>query len=189
MLSCCNIACRAEASPDLPLRYCGRCQSALYCSEACQREDWKKQHKKLCKLLNAGHGGMQLKSGEHVSRSIRFKEIFEGHEGCLDEDDTQFFKLFTESTFEGSQAAALEMRDIAKRQTKNDQKCLLFHSLHFLVRFPDSKMLSWPSSPLLMMLQLVDPNVLTGGEDAALQEGEMKITLLHELAEMTDPSD
>jgi hypothetical protein len=38
-------------------------------------------------------------------------------------------------------------------------------------------------------LHFVDPNVLPGGEDAPLQEGETRLTLLHHLVEMADPSD
>ncbi|KAJ3521648.1 hypothetical protein NM688_g8989 [Phlebia brevispora] len=30
-----------------PLKYCSRCQSIYYCSEKCQRSDWKR-HKKFC---------------------------------------------------------------------------------------------------------------------------------------------
>jgi hypothetical protein len=49
------IICSAVASPDLQLQYCDACQSALYCSKAYQRIDWKKKHTQTCKLLNAGH--------------------------------------------------------------------------------------------------------------------------------------
>jgi hypothetical protein len=107
----------------------------------------------------------------------------------LDEDMKRFFKLFEESTFEGSQAAAQEMRDIAKRKIKHNQEFLLFHSLNRLVRSSDSDMLSWPNSPLLVLLQFVDPNVLLGGEDAPLQEGHSNLTPLHDLAELADPFD
>jgi hypothetical protein len=41
-------------------------------------------------------------------------------------------------------------------------------------------MLTWPNSPLLVMLQLVDPSVL-------LVEGEKRETLLHCLADLADP--
>jgi hypothetical protein len=74
------------------------------------------------------------------------------------------------STFEESRAAARKMKKIAKRQTKHNQKFLLFHSLRFLVRSSDKEMLSWPNSPLLVMLQFVDPSVLSGDEDAALDK-------------------
>jgi hypothetical protein len=74
------------------------------------------------------------------------------------------------------------MKQIAKRQTKYNQKFLLIHSLHFLVRFSNSEMLSWPNSPLLVLLQLVDPSELFG------EEGK-SFTPLHELAALANPSD
>jgi hypothetical protein len=188
MLRCC-IVCKAEASLDLQLQYCAACQSALYCSEACQRKDWRKQHKKICKLLNVGHGDMQVRNDNHVSRSIILKEAFEEGERRLDEEDKRFFKLFEESTFEGSRAAARKMKKIAQRQTKHNQKCLLFYSLRFLIRSSDSKMLSWPSSPLLVMLQFIDPNVLSRSEHEPLQEGQTRFTPLHRLGELADHKD
>jgi hypothetical protein len=145
------IVCRIGASLDLQLQYCAECQSALYCSKACQREDWKKQHKKICKLLNVGDGDMQVRNDMHIGRSIDLKEKIEIEEQSLGEDAKRFFKLFTESTFEGSRAAAKKMKEFAKRQIKHNQRFLLFHSLHFLIRF-NSDMLSWPNSPLLVML-------------------------------------
>jgi hypothetical protein len=179
------IICSAAASHDILLQYCAACQSALYCSKACQREDWKKHHKKICKLLNVGHGDMQVRRPVHTSRSTESKEQFEMLERSFDEDVKRFFKLFEDSTFEGSRAAALEMKKIAKQQTKKYQKSLLFHSLYLLLH-SDSEMLSWPNSPLLVLLQFVDPNVLFY---APLQEGDTRATLLHDLAELADPFD
>jgi hypothetical protein len=184
-MSCIN--CKAVASPDHRLQYCAGCQSALYCSRACQKEDWQKHHKQICKLLNVGHGDMQLRRNIHTKQSIQLKEVLEEGRRKLDEDGMRFFKLFEESTFEGSRAAARKMKKIAKRQAKGNQKWLLFHSLHFLVR-SDSEMLSWPNSPLLVMLQFVDPNVLSGHEHEALQEGEHRYFPLHLLADLADPS-
>jgi hypothetical protein len=186
MLRCC-IFCRAEASPDLQLQYCAVCQSALYCSKACQKKDWRKQHKQICKLLNVGHGDMQVRQAFHTSRFMALKQQFERQERSLDEDEKRFFKLFEESTFEGSRVAAQNMRKIAERQTMRNQKFLLYHSLHFLICFPDSKMLSWPNSPLLVLLQFVDPNALTGDEDVPVQEGHTRLTPLHGLAHLADP--
>jgi hypothetical protein len=187
-LRCC-IVCKVGASPDLQLQYCAVCQSALYCSEACQKTDWREQHKKICKLLNVGHGDMQVRSAIHTNLSIRLKERFETEERNLDEDMKLFFKLFEESTFEGSQAAARKMKKIAKRQSKNNQKFMIFHSLYLLARSSNSEILSWPSSPLLVLLEFVDPSMLSGHEDAPLQEGEARATPLHYLAELADPSD
>jgi hypothetical protein len=185
MLRCC-IVCKAGASPDLQLQYCGVCQSALYCSKACQGKDWKKQHKKICKLLNVGHGDMQVRSNDHTSRSIQSKEAFESAEGILyeDEDAKRFFKLFQESTEDGSRAAARKMKKIARRQPKINQKFLLFHSLRHLLR-SDSEMLSWPNSPLLVLLQFVDSNVLFG----PFGDEEEMVTPLQALAALADPSD
>jgi hypothetical protein len=185
------IICNAVASPDLQLQYCAQCQSALYCSKACQRRDWKqRQHKQICKFLIVGHGDRQVRTENHTSQQIELKEYFELEEGKLHEYLTQFFKLFTESTFEGSRAAAREMKEFAKQQIKTDQKYLLFHSIRFLflIRSIKSEMLSWPNSPLLVMLQLVDPNVLDGDEDL-LEEGDVRQTLLVNLGDLTDPFD
>jgi ankyrin repeat protein len=107
-----------------------------------------------------------------------------------EEDLKQFFKLFHESTFEGSQAAARKMKKIARRYNKQTQKWLLFHSLNLLVH-SDFKMLSWPNIPLLVLLRFVDPNVLSGDKDEPLQEGvdTDRVTLLHTLANLAAPSD
>ena len=181
MLRCC-IICSAVDSPDLQLQYCDACQSAVYCSKACQTIDWKKQHKKICKLLNVGHGDMQVRTEDmHTRRSIVTKEGFESVERCLLDGMKRFFKLFQESTFDGSRAAAKRMKKYAKRLVKNDQKLLLSHALRFLVRFSNSEMLSWPNSPLLVMLHVVD--------DARVGNPESRSTLLHSLADLTDPFD
>jgi hypothetical protein len=179
------IVCRAEKS----LQYCAVCQSALYCSEACQKIDWRNQHKKMCKFLNVGHGDMQFRTPTHTRRSIDFKLQFEREEESMHDHMKRFFKLFEESTFEGSQTAARKMRKIATRETnKHNQKFLLFHSLYLLAR-SDSEMLSWPNSPLFVMLQLCGPNVLTGDDDGPLQENEDRVTPLHDVADLADPSD
>jgi hypothetical protein len=131
---------------------------------------------------------MQVRNAIHTSRSLDSNERFERQERSLDEDDKRFFKLFEESTFEGSRAAARKMKKIAKRQIKHNQKLLLFHSLHLLIR-SEKEMLSWPNSPLLVLLQFVDPNVLSGYEHEPLPAGEARATPLHMLAELADPSD
>jgi hypothetical protein len=178
MPKCC-IICSIEASLDLQLQYCDQCQSAVYCSRACQRKDWKKQHRGICKLLNKGHGGMhggmQVRSDDHTDRQIQLEEVFERAERSLKEGDKIFFKLFAESTFEGSRAAAKKMKKYAKHQTKLNQTVLLSHSLDFLVRCSNSEMLSSPNSPLLVLLQIVDPSVMFGEESSC--------TPLHMLAE------
>jgi hypothetical protein len=83
------------------------------------------------------------------------------------------------------------MKKIAKRQTKCNQKFLLFHSLYLLV-FSDTKKLRWPNSPLLVLLQLVDPNVLCGEgpvPEGLVPEGYARFTPLHEVSTLQDPHD
>jgi hypothetical protein len=125
---------------------------------------------------------MQVRNEIHRSQSISQREQFDREERTCDgnEDAKRFFKLFKESTFDGSQAAARKMKKIAKRETKNNQKFLLFHSLYLLIHSA-SEMLSWPSSPLLVLLQFVDSSVLSAGSE--------QVTLLHDLADLADPSD
>jgi hypothetical protein len=169
--------CSAVALTRLHIRYCDQCQSAMYCSKACQKKDWKPRHKQICNLLNVGHGGMQVRNEDHMRRSILWMEQFERDKHNLDEGKKRFFKLFEESTIEGSRAAARKMKKYAKRQTKRDQNFLLQHCLYLLVQSSNSEMLSWPNSPLLVLLQFVDPNVLFANS------GD---TPLHCLAILTD---
>jgi hypothetical protein len=131
---------------------------------------------------------MQVGTDDHEREFIYAKEQFEEGERSLDEEDKRFFKLFQDSTFEGSQAAARKMKKIAKRRTKHHQKWLLFHSLYLLIR-SDLKMLSWPNNPLVVLLRFVNPNALSRHENAPLQEGETRITPLLMLADLAAPSD
>jgi hypothetical protein len=110
--------------------------------------------------------------------------------GPFDVDDDLFFKHFQESTFEGSWAAERKMKNIAKRQTEPDQKRMLFDSLYRLAHH-DNKKLQWPNSPLLVLLEFVDPSMLSGDEeeDGPLQEGDRWETPLHHLAALADPFD
>jgi hypothetical protein len=189
------IICSVAASPDLQLQYCAQCQSALYCSRTCQRKDWKNRHKKICKRLNVGHGDLQLRSDVHEKRLIEMNEHFEINERGLDKEGNmkQFFKLFQESTLEGSEAAALDMTEIVKYRSTDNKMFLLFHSLQLLIRCSNSEMLSWPNSPLLVLLQFVDPSVLSRpsmlSRHEALQEDQSSFTPLHLLAELLDPRD
>jgi hypothetical protein len=125
---------------------------------------------------------MQVRTNVHMSKQSALKEEFEKHKRSLTEDMKRFFKLFEESTFEGSRAAAQKMKKLAKQQTKLEKEFLLRHSLYFLIRSSNSEKLSWPNSPLLVMLHFVDPNVLFGTE-------EPRVTLLHRLTELADPFD
>jgi hypothetical protein len=95
--------CNVVVSGGATFSYCGVCQSVLYCSKVCQKKDWK-EHKKICKFLNAGDGAMQVRHSDHEDNVARMKEGLREAEHVLNDDGRRFFKLFTESTFEGSQA-------------------------------------------------------------------------------------
>jgi hypothetical protein len=123
---------------------------------------------------------MQVRTDLHTSRQSFSRETLESNKRDLTEDMKQFFRLFEQSTFERSRAAALEMRKIAKRQTKRNQKFLLDYTLDVLVH-SDLKMLSWPNSPLLVMLQFINPNVVFSRETG--------FPPLHQLAALADPQD
>jgi hypothetical protein len=120
-----------------------------------------------------------VRTNIHTSHYIATKEAFEREKHSYNKDVKQFFKLFKESTFEGSQAAARKMGKIADGQMKSNQKLMLFNSVDLLIRF-GSEMLSWPNSPLLVILQRVNSNVLIGNEDQPS---------FYQLAELADPSD
>jgi hypothetical protein len=170
------------ASGDVTFSYCGACQSVQYCSKVCQRKkDWKEgEHKKICKFLSVGDGAMQVRDPQHEGLARKREQLFRGTERRFFNDYMKrLFKLFTESTFEGSEAAARKMKKIAARQPKYIQKALLFHSLYLLIH-TESEMLLWSNSPLLVLLQFVDPNAPIP---------ETRSTLLRKLASSADPSD
>jgi hypothetical protein len=166
---------------------CSNCQAVQYCSNSCQKADWK-QHKEICQFLNVGDGAMQVRTDKHVDGYAKLEETFQGAERSFDEDDKRFFKLFTESTHEESLAAAQEMKKIAARHTKLNQKAILFHSLNLLMR-TDSKELRWPNSPLRIMLQFVDTNArwANAEEEDSREEMVRGPTPLHQLSCQADP--
>jgi hypothetical protein len=179
--SCLN--CKAAASTDVPILCCGACRSAVYCSKVCQRKDWKEgEHKKICKYLNVGEGAMQVRHPIHMEHLAELAKRFKEEERNLGKDGKQFFKYFTQSTFEGSQAAARKMKKILVRETRHSRKDLLFHSLYLLIR-TDSEKLLWPNSPLLLLLQFVDASVLSGSD-----HDEIRYTPLYQVACLVDPT-
>jgi hypothetical protein len=73
MLRSC-ITCRAVASPDIQLYYCAQCQSAVYCSKACMKIDWRKQQR-FSDIVwrdssNRSHYGLLLVRGKSVDDEV-----------------------------------------------------------------------------------------------------------------------
>lgn len=49
LMECSNRTCaKAEVCDEAPFKYCSRCKSVYYCSQDCQREDWRARHKVVC---------------------------------------------------------------------------------------------------------------------------------------------
>ena len=49
------LRCKSLPAPGSKLRYCGRCETAAYCSKPCARADWD-THKLACERLRQSHG-------------------------------------------------------------------------------------------------------------------------------------
>ena len=47
--------CKSLPAPGSKLQYCGRCETATYCSKPCARADWA-THKLMCESLRRAHG-------------------------------------------------------------------------------------------------------------------------------------
>jgi hypothetical protein len=85
--------CNVVAPEGITFSYCGACQSVMYCSKVCQKKDWK-EHKKICKSLNAGDGAIQVRSDFYEEQAAALEEASEETEGSFNDGIRQFFKLF-----------------------------------------------------------------------------------------------
>jgi hypothetical protein len=157
-------SCDTVESADFTFSCCQACRNVLYCSRVCQRENWK-EHKKICKSLVVGaSGSMQVKNSDQTDRSATFDVTCEGLRSLihLDEDLTQFFKLFQESEPGGRRAAARDMKQIALRQEQDKKMRWLLPILVELYHV-DADRLTWASSPLLVLLECMNPTAQVGG--------------------------
>jgi len=55
-LHCGYVGCRTVVLPGHNSKICSGCKCVKYCSEACLKADWKKNHKSACKAIAAGAG-------------------------------------------------------------------------------------------------------------------------------------
>jgi hypothetical protein len=82
----------------------------------------------------------------------------------INEDEfEQFFKLFRESRPGGRRTAAQEMKQIARRLGDREKHDWMLLSMRILVSV-DSDRLKWHSSPLLVLLECMDPTALSLNE-------------------------
>ncbi|ESK89357.1 set domain protein [Moniliophthora roreri MCA 2997] len=58
--------CQVEESNDTKLLRCSSCQSVPYCSQTCQKESWKKDHKRLCQAFKDVR---EIKTGRNWNKS------------------------------------------------------------------------------------------------------------------------
>ncbi|KAF9494479.1 hypothetical protein BDN71DRAFT_980502 [Pleurotus eryngii] len=48
-IACSNFMCQGQSFSVDKLKLCARCKSVYYCSQACQKSNWKARHKQYCK--------------------------------------------------------------------------------------------------------------------------------------------
>jgi hypothetical protein len=81
---------------------------------------------------SVGDGAMQVQNPEHEGFATKREESFKTTERSFTDNIRQFFKLFTQSTFEGSKAAARKMKKIINRQTNTTRNFCYFTVYTFL---------------------------------------------------------
>jgi hypothetical protein len=157
---------RAVASQDILLQYCDACQSALYCSKACQRIDWRqKQHRQICKLLNVGHGDMQVRTDHHTQVSIDLKEMLE--EG------------------KGRRKSGRGAKDEEICQTTNQAK----PEVHVVLQFRVSCPLRRLGDAFVAKQSTSRDASVRRYQRTTRRRDETRVTRLHDLASMADPFD
>jgi hypothetical protein len=176
----CQVCEKGEAE-GLKLSFCNSCRSVSYCSRVCQKADWK-THKVICKELNVGDA-KQIVSSSHRSNAKTVEDFAKRalSEKC-DPRERRFFDLFFESQVDTDHTEAVrKMKKILRKESRFNRQVILFRSLYVLSPLP-SEMLKLPTSPLKVVLQLVDASVMSGDDDGR------DSTPLHYVAEMSDPS-
>jgi hypothetical protein len=93
--------------------------------------------------------GKPMRFDAHTTRKIKVKEQFESSERLLSEEAKRFFTTLPEIDVRRKSGRGAKNEEIAKRQSKNNQALLLFHSMDFLIGSligsSNSEMLSWPN--------------------------------------------
>jgi hypothetical protein len=173
--------CEKGKAEGIKLSFCNSCRSVSYCSRECQKADWK-THKVICKQLNVGDAKQIVNEG-HQSYAKKVEEVTKLYlSDCDNPRARRFFYLFFE-TQEGDADhtdTVRKMKRILLKESRPNRKVILFRSLLLLSQLP-SKRLKLPTSPLKVILQIVDAS-------AMITDDGMGYTPLHYLAKMSDPS-
>jgi hypothetical protein len=123
-------------------------------------------------VSHVGNGAMQ-RTDLHIERSMKLKEEFEEGERSLTRDEA-ILQTIQDSTLEGSPAAARD--ENCKRQTKHNQRIMLFHSFTFL--FADSN---------AFVAKQSTSHAPVRRSQRAVGDQETRFTPLHDLADLADP--
>jgi hypothetical protein len=176
--------CERGTAEGLKLSFCKSCRSVSYCSRVCQKTDWK-SHKVICKELNVGDA-KQIGSAEHQSNGKKVEEVAKLVLLECDPRARRFYDLFFESKRDTDHSETVrKMKRILLKESRPNQKAILFNSLYILSQLP-SEMLKLPTSPLKVALQFVDASVMSSlGPN---MDDDRGVTPLQCLAGISDPS-
>ena len=112
---------------------CSRCQAVYYCNAACQRDDWRRVHKRLCPQLNVA-ASQQLHHRDHAS-------VQEMHQLSLSRlannplHIQKMYEIFLSK--DESDDNVSEMKRLFRLTTSvHKRQALLFQSLSILMQLP-----------------------------------------------------
>ena len=97
-------ACDNCGSTSINCSFCARCRTVRYCGRACQKEDWKKGHKLVCRPTDS-------------STPLPAPDIASGarKRGGLESDPVSLLFGATSITFESAPYTKVELSEVQKR--------------------------------------------------------------------------
>jgi hypothetical protein len=177
--------CKMGKAEGIKLSFCNSCRSVSYCSRTCQKADWKKTHKVICKELNVGDA-KQIVHPDHLSQAEKVKEMATNAlSDCKNPRVRRFFDLFFETQGDTDHTNTVrKMKKVIQNESPFTRQGILFRSLYVLSQLP-SEMLKLSTSPLKVALQFVDASVMSY-PGPNMDDGSGS-TPLHWLTELSDP--
>jgi hypothetical protein len=132
----------------------------VYCSRLVRGSDWKKYTSKSASFLT---WVMEIGRCNHSILAEKLMAQFEGDTHNLPEGVKRFFKLFQESTSSVEAGRRKEEEAMPNERTRRTvEVSVISQFVPFLGRLLQLGDAFVSNSPLLVMLQFVDPNVLFG---------------------------